>query len=89
MVTLLHEIAALLGGPSPLVLAAAAMVGVLAGAVLAWCLTAVRRTGQARHRPRDTALRERSGRTAFLPRRDPDAAGRPRPRAPSTLPAIA
>lgn len=29
-----------------------------------------------------TALRERALRTAFLPQRDPDAAGRPRPRAP-------
>ncbi|WP_067458318.1 DUF6412 domain-containing protein [Actinomadura macra] len=29
-----------------------------------------------------TALRERTSRTAFLPQRDPDAAGRPRPRAP-------
>ncbi|MBW8482177.1 DUF6412 domain-containing protein [Actinomadura parmotrematis] len=29
-----------------------------------------------------TALRDRTLRTAFLPQRDPDAAGRPRPRAP-------
>ncbi|MGW7487994.1 DUF6412 domain-containing protein [Streptomyces sp. NPDC054786] len=29
-----------------------------------------------------TALRDRQRRTAFLPQRDPDAAGRPRPRAP-------
>ncbi|RXS77825.1 hypothetical protein EST92_20450 [Streptomyces sp. TM32] len=29
-----------------------------------------------------TALRDRERRTAFLPQRDPDAAGRPRPRAP-------
>ncbi|WBB64631.1 DUF6412 domain-containing protein [Streptomyces sp. WMMC500] len=29
-----------------------------------------------------TALRERALRTAFLPQRDPDSAGRPRPRAP-------
>ncbi|MFJ3496433.1 DUF6412 domain-containing protein [Streptomyces sp. NPDC086091] len=29
-----------------------------------------------------TALRDRDRRTAFLPQRDPDAAGRPRPRAP-------
>ncbi|MFI0448757.1 DUF6412 domain-containing protein [Actinomadura sp. 6N118] len=40
------------------------------------------------HRPRTsparirTTLRERTLRTAFLPQRDPDAAGRPRPRAP-------
>ncbi|GAU68029.1 Syd protein [Streptomyces sp. NBRC 110611] len=29
-----------------------------------------------------TALRDRERRTAFLPQRDPDADGRPRPRAP-------
>ncbi|MFE4416786.1 DUF6412 domain-containing protein [Streptomyces sp. NPDC056817] len=29
-----------------------------------------------------TAIRDRDRRTAFLPQRDPDAAGRPRPRAP-------
>ncbi|MDX3215205.1 DUF6412 domain-containing protein [Streptomyces sp. ME02-6991-2B] len=29
-----------------------------------------------------TALRDRERRTAFLPQRDPDASGRPRPRAP-------
>lgn len=29
-----------------------------------------------------TTLRDRERRTAFLPQRDPDAAGRPRPRAP-------
>ncbi|MET7682842.1 DUF6412 domain-containing protein [Streptomyces sp. NPDC005423] len=29
-----------------------------------------------------TAMRERARRTAFLPQRDPDASGRPRPRAP-------
>ncbi|GGO55810.1 hypothetical protein GCM10012287_47940 [Streptomyces daqingensis] len=29
-----------------------------------------------------TAIRDRELRTAFLPQRDPDAAGRPRPRAP-------
>ncbi|MDQ0991100.1 DUF6412 domain-containing protein [Streptomyces sp. V3I7] len=29
-----------------------------------------------------TAIRDRDRRTAFLPQRDPDASGRPRPRAP-------
>ncbi|WP_067803571.1 DUF6412 domain-containing protein [Actinomadura formosensis] len=38
-----------------------------------------RRSALARVR---TTLRERTLRTAFLPQRDPDAAGRPRPRAP-------
>ncbi|MEW2293502.1 DUF6412 domain-containing protein [Streptomyces sp. NPDC006743] len=37
-----------------------------------------------------TAMRERDRRTAFLPQRDPDAAGRRRPRAPGrALPATA
>ncbi|MFE9607062.1 DUF6412 domain-containing protein [Streptomyces sp. NPDC006012] len=35
-----------------------------------------------------TAIRDRDRRTAFLPQRDPDASGRPRPRAPGhALPA--
>ncbi len=38
---------------------------------------------------RATALREKSWRAAFLRQRDPDAAGRPRPRAPSAVPAAA
>lgn len=32
-----------------------------------------------------TAIRDREKRTAFLPQRDPDAAGRSRPRAPGRL----
>ncbi|GGQ06348.1 hypothetical protein BKA00_003332 [Actinomadura coerulea] len=39
--------------------------------------------GAARARVR-TTMRDRTLRTAFLPQRDPDAAGRPRPRAPGT-----
>jgi len=38
---------------------------------------------------RASALREKSWRAAFLRQRDPDAAGRPRPRAPSADPAAA
>ncbi|MEE1926978.1 DUF6412 domain-containing protein [Streptomyces sp. TRM 70351] len=36
-----------------------------------------------------TALRDRALRTAFLTQRDPDAAGRPRPRAPGRRPTTA
>ncbi|MFI6515994.1 DUF6412 domain-containing protein [Spirillospora sp. NPDC050679] len=49
---------------------------------------AARRLAAAAREPRSalarlrTTLRERTLRTAFLPQRDPDAAGRPRPRAP-------
>ncbi|MET7382499.1 DUF6412 domain-containing protein [Streptomyces sp. NPDC005526] len=32
-----------------------------------------------------TAIRDRARRTAFLPQRDPDGAGRPRPRAPGRV----
>jgi hypothetical protein len=38
---------------------------------------------------RAAALREKTWRAAFLPQRDPDAAGRPRPRAPSAALAAA
>jgi Family of unknown function (DUF6412) len=38
---------------------------------------------------RAAALREKSWRAAFLPQRDPDAAGRARPRAPTAVPAAA
>lgn len=38
---------------------------------------------------RVAALREKSWRAAFSPQQDPDAAGRPRPRAPSWVPAAA
>ncbi len=38
---------------------------------------------------RAAALREKSWRAAFLPQRDPDAAGRARPRAPTAPPAAA
>nr|WP_254751264.1 DUF6412 domain-containing protein [Streptomyces sp. NEAU-Y11]MCP9212469.1 DUF6412 domain-containing protein [Streptomyces sp. NEAU-Y11] len=36
-----------------------------------------------------TAIRDRERRTAFLPQRDPDASGRPRPRAPGRRPQTA
>jgi len=38
---------------------------------------------------RAAALREKSWRAGFLPQRDPDAAGRARPRAPTAAPAAA
>ncbi len=63
-------------------LAVAALVGALAvcldrGARLGRACLAVPLVGRA------AALREKSWRAAFLRQRDPDAAGRPRPRAPS------
>jgi Family of unknown function (DUF6412) len=76
---------------------AAVAVTVLAGAVLAGALAACLASGTSLGRSsiavplvrRAAALRAKSWRAAFLPQRDPDAAGRPRPRAPSMAPAAA
>jgi hypothetical protein len=80
----------LLVSPSGLavtVLAGAVLVAALgclvAGAGLARVTAAVPLLSRAR------ALREKSWGAAFLRQRDPDAAGRPRPRAPSAAPAAA
>ncbi|MFJ5935912.1 DUF6412 domain-containing protein [Streptomyces sp. NPDC093071] len=54
----------------------------LAAATLVHTLTGVRTTPAAPPAAVRTALRDRERRTAFLPQRDPDAAGRRRPRAP-------
>jgi Family of unknown function (DUF6412) len=84
----------LLVAPSALAgLAVAALaVTVLAGA-LAVGLASGARFGQIAEAvpliSRAAALREKSWRAGFLRQRDPDAAGRPRPRAPSAVPAAA
>ena len=75
----------------------AVAVTLLAGAVLAGALAACLASGAGIGRMSNAvpligqaaALREKSWRAAFLPQRDPDAAGRPRPRAPSAAPAAA
>ena len=72
-------------------------VTLLAGAVLGGALVACLANGARLGRlsaavpliRRSAALREKSWCAAFLPQRDPDAAGRPRPRAPSAAPAAA
>lgn len=72
-------------------------VTMLAGAVLAGVLAACLAGGAGLARlaaavpliSRAAALREKSWRAAFARQRDPDAAGRPRPRAPSAAPAAA
>jgi uncharacterized membrane protein len=69
----------------------------LAGAVLAGALGALAARGARLARmaaaapliSRAAALREKSWRAAYARQRDPDAAGRPRPRAPSAAPAAA
>ncbi|MGH3240030.1 MAG: DUF6412 domain-containing protein [Spirillospora sp.] len=75
------------GQPMLLALATVTVTGLLA-------LAAVHiRTSRQGHRTSRallrTTLRERTLRTAFLPQRDPDAAGRPRPRAPGVESAAA
>ncbi len=73
----------------------AVAVTLLAGAVLAGALAAclasalLGRLSAVPLARRAAALREKSWCAAFLPQRDPDAAGRPRPRAPSARPAAA
>lgn len=60
-----------------------------AGSAFAVCSLLVSRAAPAVAPTRvRTAIRDRARRTAFLPQRDPDASGRPRPRAPGhALPA--
>jgi hypothetical protein len=71
-----------------LVLAAITLTGMLVGllahsARVAATVTAIPQGRRAR------ALREKSWRAGVLPQRDPDAAGRARPRAPTAAPAAA
>jgi Family of unknown function (DUF6412) len=89
-----REASHLLFAPASL---SAVAVTVLAGALLAGALAARLASGAGLGRVstavpligRAAALRAKSWRAAFLPQRDPDAAGRPRPRAPSAAPAAA
>ncbi|HEY0473548.1 MAG TPA: DUF6412 domain-containing protein [Kribbella sp.] len=61
-------------------------VAVLTAAAVLFALVLLSQASTARPTSpllaRATALRERSRQAAYLPLRDPDAAGRPRPRAP-------
>ena len=98
LAALLRDLAQLVASPSGLLgpTATALAATVLAGAMLAAVLTlltsvaSVSRTAAALPLIRRTrALREKSWRAAFLRQRDPDAAGRTRPRAPSAAQAAA
>jgi Family of unknown function (DUF6412) len=79
-------------GPTLTALAATVLAGAMLVAVLA-LLTSVagisRTTAALPLVRRARALREKSWRAAFLRQRDPDAAGRTRPRAPSAAQAAA
>lgn len=75
-------------GTAVTALAVAVLIGALAACLACANLigrisSAIPLTGRA------SALREKSWRAGFLRQRDPDAAGRPRPRAPSAVPAAA
>ena len=90
---LLRDLAQLAISPSGLTaLAGAVLAGAVFAAVLA-LLTSVaslsRATAALPMVRRASALREKSWRAAFLRQRDPDAAGRARPRAPSAAQAAA
>jgi hypothetical protein len=79
-------------GPAATALAATVLAGAMLAAVLALLtsLAGVSRTAAALPLVRRArALREKSWRAAFLRQRDPDAAGRTRPRAPSAAQAAA
>jgi acetylglutamate kinase len=89
---LLRDLAQLTASPSGLTALAAT---VLAGAMLAAALAlvtsvaGVSRTAALPLIGRARALQEKSWQAAFLRQRDPDAAGRTRPRAPSAAQAAA
>ena len=90
---LLRDLTQLAASPSGLTAVATA---VLAGAMFAAVLVLLasvastsRATAAVPMIRRASALREKSWRAGFLRQRDPDAAGRARPRAPSAAPAAA
>lgn len=71
------------GGLSAVSAAVALAATAAAGSALAVCALVAARSAPAVPPTRvRTAIRDRDRRTAFLPQRDPDASGRPRPRAP-------
>ncbi len=83
----------LLAAPDPSAATITALAAtVLVGALLA-CLVSAAWTGRLTAAlplsGRSTALRKKSWGAAFLRQRDPDAAGRPRPRAPGAAQAAA
>jgi len=90
---LLRDLTQLAVSPSGLTaLAAAVLAGAMFAAVLALLISVAGRSRAIAALPlirRASALREKSWRAAFLRQRDPDAAGRSRPRAPSAAPAAA
>lgn len=93
VLAVLHDLFAMLtGSVSPVEFAAAALAGAALAAMLVLLTSLSRVSRSAAGVPAVrlvSALRERSWRAAFQRQRDPDAAGRARPRAPSAAPAAA
>ena len=90
---LLRDLVQLAASPSGLTaLAGTVLAGAMLAAVLALLTSVACLSQESAALPlirRASALREKSWGAAFLRQRDPDAAGRPRPRAPSAAPAAA
>ena len=90
---LLRDLAQLAASPSGLTaLAGTVLAGAMLVAVLALIASVASPSPESAALPlirRASALREKSWRAAFLRQRDPDAAGRARPRAPSAALAAA
>jgi uncharacterized protein DUF6412 len=88
---LLRDLTQLAANPSGLTaLAGTVLAGAMLAAVLALVASVACPPPDSAALPlirRASALREKSWRAAFLRQRDPDAAGRSRPRAPSAAPA--
>ncbi|GAA1982710.1 DUF6412 domain-containing protein [Catenulispora subtropica] len=78
---------AVFAGQQSAVLVASASAVALLSAALWFCVVSVLIAGTAQAAHADAAARSSLRDTAFLPLRDPDAAGRPRPRAPGAYPA--
>ena len=95
LITFLGHVAGfiLLGPAGPVgltILSAAVLAAVLTGLVavtIAGSARIARSITAAPLRGRASGLQKKSWSAAFLRQRDPDAAGRPRPRAPSAAPA--
>ncbi|MFI1165292.1 DUF6412 domain-containing protein [Streptomyces sp. NPDC020801] len=89
LLLVLHLLQAVVLDTGSLSAAVALAATAAAGSALVACALLASRCAPAVPRTRvRTAIRDRDRRTAFLPQRDPDAAGRPRPRAPGrALPA--
>jgi hypothetical protein len=93
LVAVLWHVGHLLTSPGAFTMVSTAVLAaVLLGLVAALAAVGARTAQAATAAPmtrRASGLREKSWSAAFLRQRDPDAAGRPRPRAPSAAPAAA